>query len=754
MRSLIKKGKPLGGKVRFNPGHYYALIRSAGGDSDVVGQTAIFDTKANGGELANCPMLRGVQIRFSWAQLEPTEGNYVWTDVYKYLDLLKLADADGGTKKLIIFLNVKTFNSTHDVVPAYMHDDEETGTYNGGQYAYVGGSDGFLVRWDNAAVQARFAALAAALGREFAFNDQIEMISLNETATGTPIGVHYGGVLLSAGTPTELQAFTEAWLSGWLAGDIALKAAMPYTIIRQMINHPRKELSTSGFVQGMKDNGIAFGAPDSFMEEQGYQVNVPYDGLYHILVDNIGAVVIGMEVQATNYGWTNTEGISKPANGWVATTTVSDNGSGKVRLTSATTDHGYHISDYTNTLLADHKAGDGARLSIASNINGFLAGDYTMLAIVNARVIDIDYVYSAGLIGAPTTMLEAPNPAHPYQGDSGAHAPFRSYVPDFSPAITYQGFAPSIKQYIDFLVSEFNAHYIIWTRSTTASTRVDASGETNHFRVRKHLNTVESQYGISGRLITTRPTAISTVADYKTHTDVAYGADPENIMDVYSSGRPDAPCIVMVHGGFWVLGDKANASVVDHKVLYWCGRGYTVISINYRLNGLPLQQVLDIEKAIDYIKANAATYDIDTAKIVLMGHSSGGHIATLFAITRPTEIAGAVILDSAVMDMDDTMNNPHAAAFDTIFGVDQAYWNANSPKYQWANYNDPTINLTHTLIVSSTISAQMTAQNTAFATQVSGTLLASDLAHDSTNSDLGLYGDYTQAVYDFIDALV
>jgi acetyl esterase/lipase len=245
-----------------------------------------------------------------------------------------------------------------------------------------------------------------------------------------------------------------------------------------------------------------------------------------------------------------------------------------------------------------------------------------------------------------------------------------------------------------------------------------------------------------------------TVDDYLSHSDVSYGSDAEHTMDVYSSGRPDAPCIVMVHGGFWVAGDKANASVVDNKVLYWCGRGYTVIYINYRLNGLPLQQVLDIESAIDYIKANAATYDIDTAKIILMGHSSGGHIATLFAITRPTEIAGAVILDSAVMDMDDTMNNTHVAAFDTIFGVNQAYWNANSPKYQWANYNDPTINLTHTLVVSSTISAQMTAQNTAFATQVSGTLLSSDLDHDSTNSDLGLYGEYTQSVSDFIDALV
>lgn len=243
------------------------------------------------------------------------------------------------------------------------------------------------------------------------------------------------------------------------------------------------------------------------------------------------------------------------------------------------------------------------------------------------------------------------------------------------------------------------------------------------------------------------------------YSDVSYGGDSEHLLDVYGTGGSNRKTIVMVHGGLWVAGDKANTNVVRNKVTYWCSRGYAVVSINYRMTGvalslLPLAQVTDIETALDFLKANAATYGIDTTKIILMGHSSGGHIATLFAITRPTEIAGAVILDSAVMDMDDTMNNTHIAAFDTIFGETQVVWDANSPKYQFTDYNEPDIPLTHTMIVSSTISAQMTAQNSAFATLASATLIASGYNHEDTNANLGLYGDYTAAVANFIETLV
>ena len=66
--------------------------------------------------------------------------------------------------------------------------------------------------------------------------------------------------------------------------------------------------------------------------------------------------------------------------------------------------------------------------------------------------------------------------------------------------------------------------------------------------------------------------------------DVAYGNDPAQRLDVYVPENPArAPILLMVHGGAWMLGDKANTGVVASKVAYWLPKGYIVASMNYRM---------------------------------------------------------------------------------------------------------------------------------------------------------------------------
>jgi len=112
-------------------------------------------------------------------------------------------------------------------------------------------------------------------------------------------------------------------------------------------------------------------------------------------------------------------------------------------------------------------------------------------------------------------------------------------------------------------------------------------------------------------------------------TDLAYGPDPLQTLDVY---RPPntmpgdkLPVILMVHGGGWdnTLGDKANAGVIDNKIAHYLPLGYMVVSMNYRLypQVTPLQEMQDVAAAYTFVQKLPG---VDPARIGLMGHSAGG----------------------------------------------------------------------------------------------------------------------------------
>lgn len=491
MSSLMRKGLPLGGGVAMHPGHYLACIRSAGGISDLTGEDTLFDTKANGGELANHPVIRGIQVRFPWVELETSEGVYDFSNITKYLNLLKLAPEDGGTKYLMVLLEFKSFSDSYHVVPAYMRDGIAD-TYGGGEFAYVG--TGYAVRFDNVNVQARFAALAAAFGAEFANEDQIEMVSFTETSIPNPDNA-------AIYTAIGIEQFIENCLGGMLEFGSAIKAAMPRTIIRMMINSPRQGMQAVDFVDQLVSRGIqALGAPDTFSSLPSY-MNSAYTGFWQYVQDNQGVLVMAFEVQRRNFYFDNNVPLSKPANGWIADCTVSDNGAGKVRLTSATVLHGYSTSVLTDTTGAK----EAVVVDIVTTNNGFTAGEYEILTVVSTKAIDIDYPYSGSLTGPPTTMQEAPiGGGYPYAGSGAFNTPTLTFIPN---ANTYQGCTPTIQNLFDLSIEDMGSHYMIWSRNDDPS--VLNGGEMNYIRVYKWLNDVAAKKGIAGGLNTTRPTSIS-----------------------------------------------------------------------------------------------------------------------------------------------------------------------------------------------------------------------------------------------------
>lgn len=243
--------------------------------------------------------------------------------------------------------------------------------------------------------------------------------------------------------------------------------------------------------------------------------------------------------------------------------------------------------------------------------------------------------------------------------------------------------------------------------------------------------------------------------------NLAYGADPAQRLDVYVPARASGAIIVMVHGGGWRDGDKALPSVVDNKVAHWVAAGTIFISIDYRmLPGTdPLHQADDVAAALAWSQQHARDWGGDPGKVVLMGHSAGAHLVALVAADPSAAHArgvrpwrGTIALDSAALDVEQIMTDPHLPLYDAAFGSDPAYWRAASPYEQLARGAAPM------LLVCSSQRAESCANARRFAARAqslgdSARVLPEPLSHREINDTLGLPSDYTRAVDAFIASL-
>ena len=109
------------------------------------------------------------------------------------------------------------------------------------------------------------------------------------------------------------------------------------------------------------------------------------------------------------------------------------------------------------------------------------------------------------------------------------------------------------------------------------------------------------------------------------------------LMDVFTpNGKPNGLAIVTVISGAWHSGrDMIRAHTVAQVFPIFCSRGYVVFAVRpgstTRYTGAEMDH--HVKSAIQYVKAHADEYKIDPARIGLTGASSGGHLATLAALT-------------------------------------------------------------------------------------------------------------------------
>src|SRR6187431_2570153 len=100
-------------------------------------------------------------------------------------------------------------------------------------------------------------------------------------------------------------------------------------------------------------------------------------------------------------------------------------------------------------------------------------------------------------------------------------------------------------------------------------------------------------------------------------------------MDIYlpPKGKDPSPIVINIHGGGWNKGVKESQSGFNS----FFKQGFAVANIEYRLTGQATAPaaVEDTRCALIYLIKNAKELNIDVNKIVIMGGSSGGHLALM-----------------------------------------------------------------------------------------------------------------------------
>jgi arylformamidase len=143
--------------------------------------------------------------------------------------------------------------------------------------------------------------------------------------------------------------------------------------------------------------------------------------------------------------------------------------------------------------------------------------------------------------------------------------------------------------------------------------------------------------------------------------DIPYAtAHQRQVLDVHApEGARNLPVVFWIHGGGWQTGDK---SMVALKPKAFMDAGFVFVSINHRL--LPAVDmgtiIRDVASALGWVYKNIATHGGDPARLLVMGHSSGGQLAALICVddryakaegVSLTMIKGCVPVDADTFDV-------------------------------------------------------------------------------------------------------
>jgi acetyl esterase/lipase len=164
------------------------------------------------------------------------------------------------------------------------------------------------------------------------------------------------------------------------------------------------------------------------------------------------------------------------------------------------------------------------------------------------------------------------------------------------------------------------------------------------------------------------------------------------------------PAVLLIHGGGWCSGDRSMEIPMAQEL---AARGYVAATVKHRLSfeAKYPAAVRDLKAAVRWLRANASSFGIDTAKIGAYGCSSGGQLASLLGATNGTAFCNgegdnldrssdvqAVVNVDGPLDMtdpeesgkDDDPSKPSAGRlrFGATYKEQPGLWKEASPVYR------------------------------------------------------------------------
>jgi len=168
-------------------------------------------------------------------------------------------------------------------------------------------------------------------------------------------------------------------------------------------------------------------------------------------------------------------------------------------------------------------------------------------------------------------------------------------------------------------------------------------------------------------------------AGAKVTRDHRYGPDERHRLDIFTrDGLKDAPVLLFVHGGGFVMGDKTTegSPFYDNIGGFAVGSGIVGVTMTYRLapeHTWPAGGE-DVASAVAWLRDNVADYGGDPERIFVMGQSAGAvHVAEAVVRFSP-RVAGALLI-SGIYDVASATPNQFQQAY---YGADAAAYPATS----------------------------------------------------------------------------
>ena len=125
--------------------------------------------------------------------------------------------------------------------------------------------------------------------------------------------------------------------------------------------------------------------------------------------------------------------------------------------------------------------------------------------------------------------------------------------------------------------------------------------------------------------------------DVRVTRDIDYVPDagPRNRLDLYAPREAvsDAPVLLQIHGGGWVIGNKREQALP--LMTYLAARGWICVAINYRLSPKATfpDHLIDCKRALAWIRQEIGGFGGDPHFEATTGGSAGGHLCPLVGLT-------------------------------------------------------------------------------------------------------------------------